>query len=77
MYNTTQAPATITVQMTAEQHQIFVNALEAAKAKDLAIAEWTGETADEIEARYQVPADELLDDMADAFFAQQTGIPMF
>ncbi|MCA9924547.1 MAG: hypothetical protein KC421_19360 [Anaerolineales bacterium] len=67
----------ITVQMTAEQYQIFVNALETAKARDMAIAEWTGETAAQIEARYQVPADDILDDMADAFFAQRTGVPMF
>ena len=44
---------------------------------ELNIREWTGETVEQIEARYQVPADEILEDMADAFFAQTSGIPMF
>ncbi len=67
----------VNVQMTQTQYQIFVSALETAKANDLAISEWTGETEAQIEARYQVPADDILEDMADAFFAQSTGIPMF
>ncbi|MCA9924916.1 MAG: hypothetical protein KC421_21220 [Anaerolineales bacterium] len=67
----------ITVQLTQEQYQIFVNALETAKARDLRIADWTGETVEQIEARYQIPADAILDDMADAYSQQFTGIAMF
>ena len=77
MYNTTQAPASITLTVTPEQYDIFVTAINAAKAKDLAVADWTGETVADIEARYQLPHDSILNDMADAFFAQQSGIPMF
>ncbi|MCA9923393.1 MAG: hypothetical protein KC421_13520 [Anaerolineales bacterium] len=67
----------ITVQLTQEQYQIFINAMQEAKARDMRVAEWTGESAAEIEARYQFPADDIIDDMADAFFAQRTGIAMF
>ena len=67
----------ITITVTSEQYEIFVAAMEEAKAKDLAIANWTGETVEEIEARYQVPSDEILDDMADNLFAQVSGVPMF
>ena len=67
----------ITVQLTPAQYNIFVSAMASAKQRDLNIREWTGETVEQIEARYQVPADEILEDMADAFFAQTSGIPMF
>lgn len=77
MYNTIPSPASITLTVTPEQYDTILAALAAAKARDLAVAEWTGETPAEIEARYQLPHDDILNDMADALFAQQTGIPMF
>ncbi len=79
MYNKTQSPAsqTITLTVTPEQYDFILAAFAEAKARDLAISDWTGETAVEIEVRYQLPHDAILDDMADAFFAQQTGVPMF
>jgi len=67
----------ITVQMTPEQYDIFTVALEQAKTCDLAIAEWTGETAEQIEDRYQVPHNDILEDMADYYAQTMTGIPMF
>ena len=81
MYSKTQSPArkidTITLTLTPAQFDIFLAALAEAKARNLAIADWTGESAADIEARYQLPHDDILNDMADAFFSQQTGIPMF
>ena len=81
MYSKIQSPAsetdTITLTLTPAQFDIFLKALAEAKARDLAIAEWTGESAADIESRYQLPHDDILDDMADAFFSQQTGIPNF
>ena len=68
---------TITVTLTPKQYEIFTQAMNEAKARDLSLADWTGETADEIEARYQLPHEDVLADMADAFFAQTSGIPMF
>ena len=68
---------TITVTMTPQQYDMFLKVMDEAKTRDLAIAEWTGETVAEIEARYQFPHEDVLADMADAFFAQTTGIPMF
>ena len=79
MYNTNQTPAnnTVTVTLTQEQYDIFVNAMNEAKARDERIAVFTGETAADIEARYSVPHDSIIDDMIDAYTAQTTGIPMF
>ena len=77
MYNTTQAPATVTITLTQEQFDIFTQAINKAKARDQRIAVWTGETAADIEARYAIPHDSIIDDMIDAYTAQQTGIPMF
>lgn len=77
MYNTNQAPATVNITVTQEQYDIFVVAINKAKASDLAVSEWTGETAADIEARYAIPHDSIIDDMIDAYSAQQTGIPMF
>jgi hypothetical protein len=71
------AQAPITVQLTQEQFNIFVKAMAEAKASDIRIRDWTGETMEEIEARYQVPSDDILEDMADYYFQQQTSIPMF
>ena len=67
----------ITLTLTDSQYQLFVEAVESAKARDLKIREWTGETTEEIEARYQVPHDDILEDMADAYAQQYTGINMF
>lgn len=67
----------ITVQLTPEQHQIFISAMDEAKRRDLSIADWTGETFDQIEARYQIPADDILEDMASAYRQQFTGINQF
>jgi hypothetical protein len=67
----------ITVQMTPEQHNLFIAAMNEAKARDYRISDWTGETAAEIEARYQLPHDDILNDIADAFFAQKSGVLMF
>ena len=77
MYNTTQAPATVTITLTPEQFDIFTQAINEAKARDERIAVWTGETATDIEVRYTIPHDRIIDDMIDAYAAQQTGIPMF
>lgn len=66
-----------TITFTQEQFQIFLTLWAKAKQADIQISEWTGETTEQIEARYQLPADEILEDMADAFFANVTGIPMF
>lgn len=47
----------ITVQMTQEAYQIFIQTIAARIASDIQIAEWwTGETGEEIEARYQYAA---------------------
>ena len=77
MYNTTQSPATITLTLTPEQYDIFTQAINEAKARDERIAVWTGETPANIEARYSVPHDSIIDDMADAYASQFSGIPMF
>ena len=77
MYNTTQAPATVTITLTQEQYAIFTYAMNEAKSASYKIADWTGETAEVIEARYAIPHDSIIDDMIDAYTAQQTGIPMF
>jgi len=77
MYNNLQAPATVTLTLTPEQYDIFVVAINKAKASDLAVSAWTGETAADIEARYSIPHDAIIDDMADAYAAQYSGVPMF
>ena len=47
--------------------------LEEAEAKALKIADWTGESADEIIARFEIPHESILEDMADWQSAQRNG----
>lgn len=54
-----------TVTFTAQQHEMFQQMWNEAQERDLRIADWTGESEGEIASRYQLPADALLDDMAE------------
>ena len=64
---------TVTLTLTQEQFQMVQDFFAEATARDLAIAEWTGESAEQIEDRYQIPHDDILDDMADWHGAVEMG----
>lgn len=64
---------TVTVTLTQEQFEMVKGFFAETKSRDMSIREWTGETADEIESRFQIPHDDILDDMADWNSAQAMG----
>lgn len=68
----------ITVTFTNDQYKMFQRMWSQARDKEIGVARAFGHmTEAEAKDLYQLPADELLDDMADAFFAQASGVPMF
>ena len=64
---------TVTLTLTQEQYQMVQSFFAEAAARDLAISEWTGETPEQIQDRYQIPHDDILDDMADWHSAVEMG----
>ena len=56
---------TVNITLTAEQFEMVKAFFAEAEADALKIADWTGESADEIAARFQIPHDSILEDMAD------------
>jgi hypothetical protein len=64
---------TVTLTLTQEQFQMVQDFFSEAEAKALSISEWTGETADKIADRFQVPHDSILEDMAEWEAAQRMG----
>lgn len=76
--NLQPSQTTVNLTLTQQQYQIVLAALDQARAQDLAIREWTRESEAEITARYELPQQASnLNDMADAFFAQRSGVAMF
>lgn len=67
----------VNITVTQEQYQIVLAALDEARKRDLAVREWTQESEAEINARYELPHGDILDDMAAAQFSQRSGVPMF
>jgi hypothetical protein len=64
----------VTVTLTKEQHNLMVELFEQRKRQDLRIADWLGWTEEEIEARFQIPHDTILEDMAEWNAAQRMGL---
>lgn len=64
---------TVTLTLTQEQFELVQAFFAEAQAKAQSISEWTGETADEIVDRFQIPHDSILEDMADWNSAQEMG----
>ena len=63
MANLTKVTDLVNITLTKEQFHLFIDAMEQLKQQHLNVAEWTGESAEEIEARFQFPHDDILDDM--------------
>ena len=64
---------TVNIILTEEQFDMVKAFFADAEAKALRIADWTGESAEEIEARFQIPHDSILEDMADWHSAVEMG----
>ena len=64
---------TVNITLTQEQFQMVKTFFAEAAARDMQIADWTGETAAQIQDRYQIPHDDILEDMADWYSAQEMG----
>lgn len=68
----------INLTLTNEQYDIFKELWRKALEADIATAqEFNHETADDVYARYQLPSDVLLNDMADAQAERMLNVPMF
>lgn len=67
----------VTVMLTAEQYDIALRAFAEAKRRDMKVRDWTGETVEQIDARYQLPHDDILEDMLDYQSSVRSGIPAF
>ena len=64
---------TVTLTLTQEQFELVKAFFAEAEAKAHSISEWTGETAEQIADRFQIPHDSILEDMADWDAAQRMG----
>lgn len=64
---------TVNVILTTEQFQLVKAFFAEAETKALKISDWTGESADEIAARFEIPHESILEDMAEWHSAQSMG----
>ena len=64
---------TVNITLTTEQWEMVKAFFTEAEAAAHRVSDWTGESADEIAARFQVPHDSILEDMADWEAAQRMG----
>ena len=64
---------TVNLILTEEQFHMVKAFFAEAEANALKIADWTGESADDIAARFQIPHDSILEDMADWQSAVEMG----
>ena len=63
----------VNITLTEEQFHMVKAFFAEAEAKAMKIADWTGESADEIAARFEVPHESILEDMADWHSAVEIG----
>jgi hypothetical protein len=72
-----QTVSTVSVVFTQEQFERFQQMWSAARESELAIAAlWNHDSVENIEAAYQLPADSLLDDMAEHFASLAIGFSL-